>query len=173
MDWEKRVKGNLRGKRFTISLLRCDRDIPPTRQDRDVIPECEIVCEIDTPMNDLPSFINNNDETWRIIEFQVEMKPCGTTIEFAAWYKNQRQRPVQVKPPFGPTLESQQESTSTRVDLDSSAPGSRTSRSDLGGSPRPEFGSSSRPDLASTRANSSLSRFDLAVTRYDPRQDLE
>jgi hypothetical protein len=85
--------------RFSVTLLKCGNDNPPSRKTAEVEPEAEIVCTISTPFDELPVFNNFNGEVWRDVQFEVEMKPCGTMIEFAAYYRGQRQRPVVINPP--------------------------------------------------------------------------
>jgi len=85
--------------RIKIQLLKCGSDDPPTRKTGDVHIECEIECRVTTPFEELPSFEDNDGETWREIHFELEMRPCGTMLEFAAYYNGRRQPPVRVHPP--------------------------------------------------------------------------
>jgi hypothetical protein len=90
----------LRGNRFTIILLRCDRPSPPPRKEDDVRQEGVINCIVDTPFEQLSQHTNPQGEVWRNLDFQVEMKPQGTMLEFAVYYQGMRQRSLQVNPPF-------------------------------------------------------------------------
>ncbi|KAK0100415.1 hypothetical protein ONS95_008363 [Cadophora gregata] len=100
LDWSRKIRSPLPRQRFTVTLLKCDRENPPRRRNDDVRVEGEIVCHINTPFDHLPQYTNPNGEVWRSLDFQVEMKPCGTMVEFAAYYNGQRQRALQVNPPF-------------------------------------------------------------------------
>jgi hypothetical protein len=122
--------------------------------------DSEIVCEINTPMEELPDFRNDSGETYRIINFEIEMKPCGITLEFAAWYRNQRQRALKIEPPFVQVVEPSVGSNTPMADVGSSTSGSM--------SPLSERTGNRRPDLSSSRGDSGVSGLDLALTRYDP-----
>lgn len=100
IDWSRRIRSSLPRQRFSIVLLRCDHDDPPRRKDENVRAEGEIVCQVHTPFEHLPQYTNRDGEIWRAVDFQVEMKPIGTMLEFAVVYNNQRQHALQVNPPF-------------------------------------------------------------------------
>jgi hypothetical protein len=55
---------------------------------------------VNTPFEQLLQFTNPQGEIWKNLEFQVEMKPCGTMLEFAVYYNGQRQQALKVNPPF-------------------------------------------------------------------------
>lgn len=71
--------------------------------------ECEIECRITTPFEELPSFEDGDGEVWREIHFELEMRPCGTMLEFAAYYNGKRQPAVRVHPPCGNAADTAQE----------------------------------------------------------------
>lgn len=100
LDWSKKIRTPLRGNRFTIILWRCDRPSPPPRKESDVRQEGVIICAVNTPFEQLPQYTNPHGEVWRNVEFQVEMKPQGTMLEFVVYYNGTRQRPLQVNHPF-------------------------------------------------------------------------
>ncbi len=100
LDWSRKIRSALPRQRFTVTLLKCDRENPPRRKDEGVRIEGEIVCHVNTPFDHLPQYTNRDGEVWKSLDFQVEMKPCGTMLEFAAYYNGQRQRALQVNPPF-------------------------------------------------------------------------
>ncbi|KAH6702000.1 hypothetical protein BKA61DRAFT_561267 [Leptodontidium sp. MPI-SDFR-AT-0119] len=100
LDWSRKIRSSLPRQRFTVTLLKCDRENPPRRKDDDVRVEGEIVCQVNTPFDQLPQYTNREGEVWKSLDFQVEMKPCGTMLEFAAYFNGQRQRALQVNPPF-------------------------------------------------------------------------
>jgi hypothetical protein len=62
--------------------------------------EGEIVCQVNTPFDQLPQYTNQNGEVWKSLEFRVEIKSCGTMLEFATYFNGQRQTVLQVIPPF-------------------------------------------------------------------------
>jgi hypothetical protein len=99
-DWSRKIQGRLPRNRFGVILFKCDRENPPTRRDEDVKQEGEIICEVNTPFDQLPQYTTPNGEIWKDVQFQVEMKPLGTMLEFAAYYNGERQRALQVVPPF-------------------------------------------------------------------------
>ncbi|KAF8853226.1 actin-like ATPase domain-containing protein [Acephala macrosclerotiorum] len=103
LDWSKNIQTPLRGNRFTINLWRCDRDVPPDRREDDVVEEGVINCTVDTPFEQLPRYTNPRGEEWRHLDFQVEMKPQGTMLQFAVFYNGTRQRALHVNPPFATT----------------------------------------------------------------------
>jgi hypothetical protein len=100
LDWSRKIRSQLLRNRFTVTLLKCDREIPPRRRDEDVRVEGEIVCLVNTPFDQLPQYTNRDGEVWKSLDFQVEMKPCGTMLEFAAYFNGQRQKVLHVTPPF-------------------------------------------------------------------------
>jgi hypothetical protein len=100
LDWSRKIRSQLPRNRFTVTLLKCDRENPPQRRDEGVTVEGEIVCQVDTPFDQLPIHANRDGDVWKSLDFQVEMKPCGTMLEFAAYYNGRRQRALQVNPPF-------------------------------------------------------------------------
>ncbi|CZR56001.1 uncharacterized protein PAC_05889 [Phialocephala subalpina] len=100
LDWSKKIRTPLHGNRFTINLWRCDRANPPSRKENDVVLEGIINCTINPPFEQPPQYINPQGELWRNLDFQVEMKLEGTMLAFVALYNDERQRPLQVYPPF-------------------------------------------------------------------------
>lgn len=63
-------------------------------------PEGEIICQVNTPFDQLPQYETPTGEVFKDVQFQVEMRPMGTMLEFAALYDGQRQRALQVIPPY-------------------------------------------------------------------------
>jgi hypothetical protein len=104
LDWSRKIRSQLLHNRFTVTLLKCDRENPPRRRDEDVRVEGEIVCQVNVAFDQLPQYTQDG-EVWKSLDFQVEMKPCGTMLEFAAYFNGQRQRVLQVSPPFAPSEE--------------------------------------------------------------------
>jgi hypothetical protein len=100
MDWSRKVRSQLPHNRFTVTLLKCHRKHPPRRKDDDVEAEGEIICQVTTPFAQLPQYTSKNGQVWKSIDFQVEMKPRGTILEFAAYFDGQRQQALKVTPPF-------------------------------------------------------------------------
>jgi len=98
-QWKRLVREQPEESRIKIQLLKCGSDDPPTRKNGDVHVECEIECRVTTPFEELPYFEDSEGETWREIHFELEMRPCGTMLEFAAYYNGRRQPPVRVHPP--------------------------------------------------------------------------
>lgn len=100
LDWSKKLRAPLRGNQFQVVLYKCDRASPPRRKDNDVRVEGVINCRINTPFEQLPQFVNPQGDIWRSVEFQVEMKPTGTMLEFVVIYNGSRQQPLKINPPF-------------------------------------------------------------------------
>ena len=97
-DWSRKIRSPPLRNRFTVTLLKCDRDTPPRRIEQDVLVEGEIVCQVNKPFHEMPQSTNPQGEVWRSLDFEVEMKPCGTMLEFAAYYDGQRQTALKVVP---------------------------------------------------------------------------
>ncbi|KAI9777720.1 MAG: hypothetical protein M1839_008639 [Geoglossum umbratile] len=85
------VQNALPQNRFSIKIYTCDKDKPPPRITRDVHLLCTVVCRVDTPFEDLPTFSKSETGVLRKLEFELEMKPSSASVEFFVYGNGKRQ----------------------------------------------------------------------------------
>lgn len=103
IPWRRTFRGPLPGNRMSIVLLRSAEEIPPRRRNDAVEIECTISCNVSTPYSQLTEVRNADGDSWKSVEFELEMRPTGTVLQFVAYYQGQAQQPVTITPPFHST----------------------------------------------------------------------
>ena len=59
-----------------------------------------VTVRVDTPFDLLPKFVNSNNETYRMVKWEIELTCSGTLLRFAAIVNGVRQDPKNVKAEF-------------------------------------------------------------------------
>ncbi|KAF4982165.1 hypothetical protein FZEAL_2142 [Fusarium zealandicum] len=75
---------------FSVELLQCEDDIPPTRMVKSVKSLGTIECTLDTPFSALADFWNLAGEKLKKMEYELKMVPSGASLEFAVFANGNR-----------------------------------------------------------------------------------
>ncbi|KAF3006150.1 hypothetical protein E8E14_006879 [Neopestalotiopsis sp. 37M] len=80
------------GGLLTVALETCEDEEPPDRRTSSVNKLCAIESNLDVPFHSLPDWANPDGQTFKKLEFEVEMVPSGATLEFAVYIDGRKQR---------------------------------------------------------------------------------
>ncbi|KAF2258543.1 hypothetical protein CC78DRAFT_621736 [Lojkania enalia] len=95
--------------RFATDIWVCDRDEAPTwkssvgqenRPSPGVRLLCRLVSQLDRPFEALPSFVNPQNISYRVVDIDIVMFPNGNALEFAIYFQG-RTLPTEVQWPDG------------------------------------------------------------------------
>ncbi|KAF2651441.1 hypothetical protein K491DRAFT_637347 [Lophiostoma macrostomum CBS 122681] len=82
---------------FQVDIWTSDDVNPPNRKTKGSKEHSTVTVTLETPFEDLPTYTNANFDTYRMVEWEIELTCSGTLLRFAAIVNGKRQKAKNIK----------------------------------------------------------------------------